>query len=224
MKPIIALVGRPNVGKSTLFNKLTRTQDALVADLPGLTRDRQYGDGRVGGWPYMLIDTGGLSGAPETLDAAMADQTLAAVSEADLVVFIVDGRSGILPVDRDIADILRRQARRVVLCVNKIDGVGEDKARLDFYALGFESTVATAASHNRGIAQLMETVAELLDVDTTQFEPEPKRKRRRQSAPVDSTNPEKLDAGKTELKQSPTMENLTFASPLSGVRMWASRR
>ena len=96
MKPTIALVGRPNVGKSTLFNKLTKTQDALVADMPGLTRDRQYGDGRVGGWPYLLVDTGGLSGAPESLDAAMADQTLAAVREADLVVFLVDGRAGLV--------------------------------------------------------------------------------------------------------------------------------
>ena len=83
MKPVIALVGRPNVGKSTLFNKLTKTRDALVADFPGLTRDRQYGDGRVGGFEYLLIDTGGLSGEPETLDAAMADQTLQAVVEAD---------------------------------------------------------------------------------------------------------------------------------------------
>ena len=119
MKPIIALVGRPNVGKSTLFNKLTRTQDALVADFPGLTRDRQYGDGRVGGWDYTVIDTGGLSGAPQTLDAAMADQTLIAVGEADLVIFLVDGRAGLLGVDQDIADDLRRRARHVVLCVKQ---------------------------------------------------------------------------------------------------------
>lgn len=165
MKPVIALVGRPNVGKSTLFNKLTRSQDALVADMPGLTRDRQYGDGRVGNWPYLVIDTGGLSGEPDSLDARMADQTLEAVREADLVVFMVDGRSGINPVDEDIADMLRRQAGPVLLCVNKIDGVGEDKAMLDFYALGFSATVPVAASHNRGISSLVDACAEALGID-----------------------------------------------------------
>jgi GTP-binding protein len=164
MKPTIALVGRPNVGKSTLFNKLTRTQDALVADLPGLTRDRQYGDGKVGGWPYLLVDTGGLSGAPDTLDAAMADQTLSAVREADLVVFMVDGRSGIVSVDEEIADILRRQARYVILCVNKIDGIGEDKAQLDFHQLGFDMMVPIAASHNRGVQQLVEEIADYFQI------------------------------------------------------------
>jgi len=166
MKPVIALVGRPNVGKSTLFNKLTRTQDALVADLPGLTRDRQYGDGRVGDWPYLVIDTGGLSGEPDSLDAKMADQTLEAVREADLVVFMVDGRSGINPVDEEIADMLRRQAGPVLLCVNKIDGVGEDKAMLDFYALGFNATVPVAASHNRGVKSMVEECAVVLGIDT----------------------------------------------------------
>lgn len=160
MKPTIALVGRPNVGKSTLFNKLTRTQDALVADMPGLTRDRQYGDGKVGGWPYLLVDTGGLSGAPDSLDAAMADQTLAAVREADLVVFLVDGRSGLVAIDEEIAVILRRQAQHVVLCVNKTDGIGEDKAQLEFHQLGFETMVSTAASHNRGVHHLMDELAD----------------------------------------------------------------
>ncbi|MCL4128748.1 UNVERIFIED_CONTAM: hypothetical protein GTU68_063824 [Idotea baltica] len=163
MKPVIALVGRPNVGKSTLFNKLTRTQDALVADMPGLTRDRQYGDGAVGDWPYLVIDTGGLSGEPDSLDAKMADQTLEAVREADLVVFMVDGRAGLNPVDEDIADMLRREAGPVLLCVNKIDGVGEDKAMLDFYALGIAATVPAAASHNRGVKSLVEECATALE-------------------------------------------------------------
>ena len=178
-KPVIAIVGRPNVGKSTLFNKLTRTQDALVADLPGLTRDRQYGDGRVGGWPYIVVDTGGLSGAPETLDAAMADQTLAAVREADLVVFLVDARSGLIPVDVEIAETLRCQAKQVVLCVNKIDGVGEDQAQFDFYALGFDTTAAIAASHNRGVSQLMEIAAGQLGIDLSDVVDEPRRRRAR---------------------------------------------
>ena len=165
MKPVIALVGRPNVGKSTLFNKLTRTQDALVADMPGLTRDRQYGDGRVGDWPYLVVDTGGLSGEPDSLDARMAEQTLEAVRKADLVIFMVDGRAGINPVDSDIADILRREAGPVLLCVNKVDGVGEDKAMLDFYALGFSNAVPVAASHNRGVQSLMEEAASELGID-----------------------------------------------------------
>ncbi len=168
MKPVIALVGRPNVGKSTLFNKLTRSQDALVADMPGLTRDRQYGDGRVGDWPYLVIDTGGLSGEPDSLDAKMADQTLEAVREADLVIFMVDGRAGLNPVDEDIADILRREAGPVLLCVNKIDGVGEDKALLDFYALGFSATVAIAASHNRGVSSMIEEAGVVLGIESGQ--------------------------------------------------------
>lgn len=177
MKPTIALVGRPNVGKSTLFNKLTRTQDALVADLPGLTRDRQYGDGKVGGWPYLLVDTGGLSGAPDTLDAAMADQTLTAVREADLVIFLVDGRSGLVAVDEEIADILRRQAQHVVLCVNKIDGIGEDKAQLEFHQLGFDNMVSIAASHNRGVHQLVDELADYFQIPEDQ-RIEASRKRR----------------------------------------------
>jgi len=174
MKPVIALVGRPNVGKSTLFNKLTRTQDALVADMPGLTRDRQYGDGKVGDWPYLVIDTGGLSGEPDTLDAKMADQTLEAVREADLVVFMVDGRAGLNPVDEDIADILRREAGPVLLCVNKIDGVGEDKAMLDFYALGLARAEPCAASHNRGINNLIEAAGEMLGIDVDALNTEEK--------------------------------------------------
>ncbi|MEE9334168.1 MAG: ribosome biogenesis GTPase Der [Granulosicoccaceae bacterium] len=170
MQPVIALVGRPNVGKSTLFNKLTRTQDALVADFPGLTRDRQYGEGKVGGWPYIVIDTGGLNGEAETLSAAMAVQTMAAIKEADLVVFIVDGRAGMNPVDEDIANNLRRHSDKVVLCVNKIDGIGEDRAMLDFYALGYEHTIAIAASHNRGMSSLMEEVAVILGVNPDDYE------------------------------------------------------
>ncbi|MDB4222330.1 ribosome biogenesis GTPase Der [Granulosicoccus sp.] len=195
MKPTIALVGRPNVGKSTLFNKLTRTQDALVADLPGLTRDRQYGDGKVGGWPYLLVDTGGLSGAPDTLDAAMADQTLSAVCEADVVVFLVDGRSGLVAIDEDIADILRRQAKHVLLCVNKIDGIGEDKAQLEFHQLGFESMVPIAASHNRGIHQLVDELADYFKIPEDERVEQTRKRRYKRSknadgTPMEDTRPE----------------------------------
>ncbi|MGQ7844845.1 ribosome biogenesis GTPase Der [Granulosicoccus sp. 3-233] len=196
MKPTIALVGRPNVGKSTLFNKLTRTQDALVADMPGLTRDRQYGDGKVGGWPYLLVDTGGLSGAPDSLDAAMADQTLSAVREADLVVFLVDGRAGLVSVDEEIADILRRQARHVVLCVNKIDGIGEDKAQLEFHQLGFDTMVPIAASHNRGVQQLVEELADHFRIPQEErIEPSRKRGSRKKRAAAE-------EAGAAEGEQS----------------------
>ena len=198
MKPTIALVGRPNVGKSTLFNKLTRTQDALVADMPGLTRDRQYGDGKVGGWPYLLVDTGGLSGAPDSLDAAMADQTLCAVREADLVVFMVDGRSGIVSVDEEIADILRRQARHVVLCVNKIDGIGEDKAQLDFHQLGFEHMVAIAASHNRGVQQLVEELADFFEIPEDERVELSRKRRSRKNKVADKSAETGADGALTE--------------------------
>lgn len=182
MKPVIALVGRPNVGKSTLFNKLTKTRDALVADFPGLTRDRQYGDGRVGGFDYLIIDTGGLSGEPETLDAAMADQTLQAVVEADLVVFLVDGRDGATSVDEDIADVLRRMAKPVLLCVNKTDGIGDEQASLDFYSLGFDKLAGIAAAHNRGLGSLMSEAAQILNVDVADEAKRLSRKQRRQLA------------------------------------------
>ncbi len=182
MKPVIALVGRPNVGKSTLFNKLTKTRDALVADFPGLTRDRQYGDGRVGGFDYLIIDTGGLSGEPETLDAAMADQTLQAVVEADLVVFLVDGRDGATSIDEDIADVLRRMAKPVLLCVNKTDGIGDDQASLDFYSLGFDKMASIAAAHNRGLGSLMAEAANILNVEVADEAKRLSRKQRRQLA------------------------------------------
>lgn len=182
MKPVIALVGRPNVGKSTLFNKLTKTRDALVADFPGLTRDRQYGDGRVGGFDYLIIDTGGLSGEPETLDAAMADQTMQAVVEADLVVFLVDGRDGATSVDEDIADVLRRMAKPVLLCVNKTDGIGDEQASLDFYSLGFDRMASIAAAHNRGLGSLMSEAAQILNVEVVDEAKRLSRKQRRQLA------------------------------------------
>ena len=123
MKPTIALVGRPNVGKSTLFNRLTRSRDALVADQPGLTRDRHYGHGRVGSKPYLVIDTGGFEPVvDEGILFEMAKQTLQAVDEADAIVFLVDGRTGITPQDKIIANRLRRSNQPVYLVVNKAEG------------------------------------------------------------------------------------------------------
>lgn len=162
VSPVVALVGRPNVGKSTLFNRLTRSRDALVADLPGLTRDRQYGLARLDGRSCVLIDTGGVTGEEVGLDEAMARQTLAAVDEADVVLFLVDARSGVTASDELVAERLRRKNRRVILVINKTDGVGEDAARSEFAALGFPTTVAISASHGRGIRDLVATVLEHL--------------------------------------------------------------
>lgn len=158
MLPVIALVGRPNVGKSTLFNQITRSRDALVADLPGLTRDRKYGRGRVGGRPYLVVDTGGLSGEEEGIDALMARQTRLAIEESDLVLFIVDAREGLTAADQAVAELLRRTGKPVRLVMNKIDGVDPDAAAAEFYAMGFDAPAPVAAAHGRGVAALMERV------------------------------------------------------------------
>src|SRR5690554_5432863 len=154
MTPVIALVGRPNVGKSTLFNQMTRSRDALVADFPGLTRDRKYGEGHYEGQKFIVIDTGGLTGSEVGLDAEMARQSLQAVEEADIVLFLVDGRAGLTAGDEMIADHLRRSGKQAHLVVNKTDGQDPDVAAADFYRLGFESSFTIAAAHNRGIRTL----------------------------------------------------------------------
>ncbi|PPK58934.1 GTP-binding protein [Marinobacter persicus] len=156
MTPVIALVGRPNVGKSTLFNQMTRSRDALVADFPGLTRDRKYGEGNYEGQKFIVIDTGGLTGDEAGIDAEMARQSLQAVEEADIVLFLVDGRAGLTAGDEMIADHLRRSGKRAHLVVNKTDGQDPDMAAAEFYSLGFESNFLIAAAHNRGIRSLLE--------------------------------------------------------------------
>ena len=135
MLPVIALIGRPNVGKSTLFNQLTRSRDALVADFPGLTRDRQYGQGKVGGRPYLVVDTGGLVGDERGLDGLMADQVWVAVEESDAVVLMLDARDGINLSDELIATRLRRSGKRVFLTLNKVDGVDVAPVLTDAFAL-----------------------------------------------------------------------------------------
>ncbi|TLU66769.1 ribosome biogenesis GTPase Der [Thalassotalea litorea] len=156
MLPVVALVGRPNVGKSTLFNRLTRTRDALVADYPGLTRDRQYGQAEVEGQPFIVIDTGGIVGNEEGIDALMAEQSLMAIEEADAVLFLVDARAGLTSADQSIADYLRKQSKKVFLVANKIDGIDADSAVAEFYHLGLGDTVhQIAAAHNRGVTQLL---------------------------------------------------------------------
>ncbi|WP_018139964.1 ribosome biogenesis GTPase Der [Thioalkalivibrio sp. ALJ7] len=158
MIPVIALVGRPNVGKSTLFNQLTRSRDALVADVAGLTRDRQYGIGKVGDFPYLVVDTGGLSGEGAAMDRAMAEQTQRAVEEADHVLLLVDARDGLTPQDQVIADQLRAAGVKARLVVNKTDGLDADSVSAEFYALGLGEVTSIAASHGRGVQGLMQAV------------------------------------------------------------------
>ena len=156
MIPVIALIGRPNVGKSTLFNGLTRTRDAIVADEPGLTRDRKYGVGKIGEKKFIVVDTGGLSGEQQSLDDLMARQTLQALEECDRVLFMVDARSGITSGDEVIADMIRRSGKPVTVVINKIDGVNPDHAESDFYQLGFPEMSMVAASQRKGINSLIE--------------------------------------------------------------------
>ena len=157
MKPVIALVGRPNVGKSTLFNRLTRSRAALVADYPGLTRDRHYGEGKMGDRPFLVIDTGGFEPVvKEGVLQEMAKQTKQAVAEADVVVFIVDGRQGITPHDKAITDYLRRCSRPVILAVNKAEGMKYTAVVADFYELGLGEPLVISSAHGDGVYTLLD--------------------------------------------------------------------
>lgn len=158
MLPVIALVGRPNVGKSTLFNRFTRTRDALVADLPGLTRDRQYGHAVFAEQPFIIIDTGGITGGEVGVDGLMADQSMQAVREADITLFIVNAREGLTSIDESFAQQLRSENRKIHLVVNKVDGLDQDTVLADFYTMGFESISAIAASHGRGVNVLITNI------------------------------------------------------------------
>ena len=173
MIPVIALVGRPNVGKSTLFNQLTRSRDALVANFPGLTRDRKYGEAKIGSRPFVVIDTGGISGEEEGIDTQMAGQSLAAIEEADAVLFMVDAREGLNATDEALARHLRQRNKSFHLVVNKIDGLNEEVATGDFYSLGIESMYAIAASHGRGVRNMIEQVLESFPDSETSEEDDP---------------------------------------------------
>ncbi len=155
MIPVVALVGRPNVGKSTLFNRLTRTRDALVADFPGLTRDRKYGRAEFEENEFIVIDTGGIDGTENGVETEMAAQSLMAIEEADVVLFLVDGRAGLTAADEAIAEHLRTRNKPSFLVVNKVDGLDPDAACSEFWKLGADEIYQIAASQNRGVTSLM---------------------------------------------------------------------
>lgn len=157
MKPTLVLVGRPNVGKSTLFNRMTRSRDAIVADIPGLTRDRHYGHGRMGDKPYLVVDTGGFEPTvTEGILHEMARQTRQAIDEADLVLFIVDGRTGLTPQDKIIAEQLRKTGRKIVLVVNKTEGMASSVVTAEFHELGLGDPCAVSAVHGDNVNELVE--------------------------------------------------------------------
>lgn len=162
MLPVIALLGRPNVGKSTLFNFLTRSRDALVADVPGLTRDRQYGFGKIGSRPYIVVDTGGLGDEATGIGALMAKQSLQALDEADAAVFVVDGRAGLAGPDQELAAALRRRNKPIFLAVNKTEGMDGNLVSAEFHALGLGEPHTIAAAHGAHVEALIDTVLDAL--------------------------------------------------------------
>ncbi len=158
MKPVIAIVGHPNVGKSTLFNRLTRSRDALVADQPGLTRDRQFGEGRVGECPYYIVDTGGLGEDDDDISSKIGEQALLAASEADSILFVVDGRGGLSGADQQIAVALRRMGKPIQLLVNKAEGMNEASICAEFHSLGLGEPIAISSAHGDNVANVMDKI------------------------------------------------------------------
>ncbi|MCL1050424.1 ribosome biogenesis GTPase Der [Shewanella abyssi] len=156
MIPVVALVGRPNVGKSTLFNRLTRTRDALVADFPGLTRDRKYGRAFLAGYEFIVVDTGGIDGTEEGIETRMAEQSLAAIEEADVVLFMTDARAGLTAADLAIAQHLRSREKTTFVVANKVDGIDADSACAEFWSLGLGEVYQMAAAQGRGVTNMIE--------------------------------------------------------------------
>ena len=166
MKPTMVLVGRPNVGKSTLFNRLTRSRDALVADLPGLTRDRHYGQGRMGEKPFIVVDTGGFEPvAKDGIMSEMARQAREAIAEADVIIFLVDGRAGLAPQDKRIAQQLREASAPVFLAVNKTEGMRREIVTAEFHELALGDPYGISAEHGEGVRELVDLALESFTVD-----------------------------------------------------------
>jgi GTP-binding protein len=174
MQPVIAIVGRPNVGKSTLFNRLTKSRDAIVADFPGLTRDRHYGQARLGNQAFIVIDTGGFEPDSSTgIVREMARQTRQAVAEADAVIFVVDARAGLSAQDHDIAQFLRTERKRVVLAANKAEGMQDSPALAEFHELGIGEPMPVSSAHGQGIRSLAQAVLEGLGAEEDEEEAQP---------------------------------------------------
>ena len=203
MLPTIALVGRPNVGKSTLFNRFTHTRDALVADFPGLTRDRQYGRGRLGDRAFLVIDTGGFEPVAKTgILKEMARQTREAIAEADVVLFIVDARGGLTQQDRDIANLLRKSSRPVVLAVNKAEGMPADRAAADFHELAMGEPLPVSAAHGEGVRDMLEVALSRVPV--------------READADDSETPDEAKRVKVAIVGRPNVGKSTLVNTLYG--------
>ena len=156
MKPIVAIIGRPNVGKSTFFNRVTKSRDALVENFPGVTRDRIYGDARWNDVEFTLIDTGGFTEATDNFAPQIRLQVQQAMEDADVVIFMLDGKGGISPFDQDIVQMLRATTKPVMVVVNKIDGIEKEKGIYDFYSLGIEDPYPVSAEHGYGIPDFLD--------------------------------------------------------------------
>jgi GTP-binding protein len=208
MLPTVALVGRPNVGKSTLFNRLTRTRDALVADFPGLTRDRHYGRAFAGDQAYFVVDTGGFEPkATSGILHEMAKQTKAAIAESDVVVFLADGRSGLAPQDRTIADLLRKSGRPVVLAVNKAEGLQPDRAVAEFHELGLGEPIAISSAHGENVRGMIEFALSRIP-DAHRFTDDRTRNA--------STDPERPDTIKVAIVGRPNVGKSTLVNAIFG--------
>jgi len=213
MKPVIALVGRPNVGKSTLFNRLTQTRDAIVADFAGLTRDRHYGNGRQGKREFIVIDTGGFEpDAGSGIFKEMARQTRQAVAEADVVVFVVDAREGISAQDHDIANELRRLGKPTVLVANKAEGMPDGTKLVDFYELGLGDVHGVSAAHGQGIRDLVDLALEPLGLP----EPEDDEEEDGEAKPIKLAVAGRPNVGKSTLINTWLGEERLVAFDLPG--------
>ncbi len=210
MKPVIAIVGRPNVGKSTLFNRLTRTRDAIVADFSGLTRDRHYGDGRVGDREFIVIDTGGFEPDSSTgIVKEMAKQARQAVAEADAVIFVVDVRAGLSAQDHDIARYLRTSGKTVLLAVNKAEGMADSPHLAEFHELGMGEPHAVSAAHGQGVRSLVEAAL-------AGFEPDPDDEEPQEGAPIRLAVAGRPNVGKSTLINTWLGEERLVAFDLPG--------
>ncbi len=207
--PVVALVGRPNVGKSTLFNQLTRSRDALVADEAGMTRDRQYGLAELDGGHCIVVDTGGLMDDAQGLDAAVAQQARQAIEEADLVLFLVDGRAGVMAEDQSVTALLRPHADKTRLVINKCEGLNRDIVAADFYGLGLGEPLTIAAGHGQGIAGLRELIGEVIQAA-------PEAPPRREHGRIGVALVGRPNAGKSTLLNRLIGEQRVIASDVAG--------